>query len=319
MVSEIGLGGAGVGHCWGATTDDAAVAAVDAALAAGVTFFDVAPRYGDGRAERNLGRALAERRERAVVASKVFLMPPDLDDIPSAIEQGLSASLEALGTDHLDLYQLHNHITPARGAMPHSLSLEDVLGPRGVVETLQRLKAADTVRFIGFTGLGEAQTVRDVVEDGGLDTVQAYYNLLNRSAAEPLPAPSRLHDHGQIIPLAAQRGMGVIAIRNLAGGVLSEGLDRAVGDDSLFSRDARRAARLDFLRDAGAPLSQVATRFVLAHPSIATVVPGVKNAAEVADAVAAAEIAPLDAAALAGLDELAADDFGVHESLPSTL
>jgi aryl-alcohol dehydrogenase-like predicted oxidoreductase len=319
MVSELGLGGAGLGHRFGATTDENAVSAVDTALAAGATFLDVAPRYGEGRAERNVGQALAERRERAVLASKVFLMPPDLDDIPGAIERALAVSLADLDTDHLDLYQLHNHVTAARGATPYSLSVADVLGPEGVVETLQRLKSAGTVRFVGFTGLGEAQAVRDVVEDGGLDTVQAYYNLLNRSAAEPLPSHSRLHDHGQIIPLAAERGMGVIAIRNLAGGALSGGLDREVPDDSLIARDAQRAARLAFLGHEGVPLSQVATRFVLSHPLIATVIPGVKNAAEVEDAVASTALPPLDASALSQLEELAADDFGVYEPTPSTL
>jgi aryl-alcohol dehydrogenase-like predicted oxidoreductase len=319
MVSEVGLGLAGLGHVWGHTADNDAIAAIDAALAAGVNFFDVAPRYGDGRAERNLGRALSERRERAIVASKVFLMPPELDDIPGAIEQGLGESLDRLATDHLDLFQLHNHVTAARGAMPLSLSITDVLGPRGVVETLQRLKSGAQLRFIGFSGLGESQAVRDVMEDGGLDTVQAYYNLLNRSAARPLPRHSGLHDHGDIISLAAERGMGVLGIRNLAGGALSAGLDREVRADSLFARDARRAARLSFLSDDGPPLQQLATCFILSHPAVSTVLPGVKNAAEVADAVAAAQLPPLDAAAVARLDEAAADDFGVPEPTPTTL
>lgn len=319
MVSELGLGGAGLGHVWGPSSEDDVIAAVQTALAAGVNFFDVAPRYGDGRAERNLARALEGRREEAVIASKVFLMPPDLDDIPGAIEQGLTQSLEALDTDHVDLFQLHNHVTAGRGAMSYSLSVDDVLGVRGVVETLQRLKEGASVRFIGFTGLGEAATVRDVIEDGGLDTVQAYYNLLNRSAADPLPHGSRLHDHGQIIPLAVEHGMGVIAIRNLAGGVLSDGLDRAVAEASLFARDFQRVDRLGFLRSEGLPLSQIATRFVLAHPAVATVVPGVKNAAEVQDSLAATEIDAPDETDLSRLDEAAADDFGVHEPAGTTI
>ena len=104
VVSELGLGGGGIGQVWGPTTDDAAVAAVDAALAAGVNFFDVAPRYGDGRAERVLGRALEHRREEALIASKVYLGPETLDDISGAIERGLAESLERLGSDRLDLF-----------------------------------------------------------------------------------------------------------------------------------------------------------------------------------------------------------------------
>ena len=319
VVSELGLGGGGIGQVWGPTTDDDAVAAVDAALAAGVNFFDVAPRYGDGRAERVLARALQHRREQALVASKVYLGPETLDDIPGAIERGLAESLERLGSDRLDLFQLHNHVTAERGAMRQSVSVGDVLGAGGVVETLQRLKASGSVRFVGFTGLGDAEAVRTVIRDGGLDTVQAYYNLLNRSAVGPLPTGSGLHDHGQIIPLAAERGMGVIGIRNLAGGVLSDGLDRTVTADSLVARDARRAGRLGFLRDTGAPLSQLATRFALSHPQIATVVPGAKNTAEVEDCVAATALHPLDELALARLDAAARDDFGVAEPSPATI
>ena len=320
VVSEIGVGGAGLGHRWGTTSDEEAIATVRAALAAGVNFFDVAPRYGKGRAERNVGRGLEGQRERAVVASKVFLSPEQLDDVAGSVERSLAQTLEDLGTDHLDLYQLHNQITMARGSMALSLSLEDVLGPRGVVETLQRLREEGAVRFIGCTGLGEAEAVRAVIGEGGLNTVQAYYNLLNRSAAEPLPPGSGLHDHGQIIPLAASHGLGVIVIRNLAGGVLSgEGLDRAVGADSLFARDAERGSRLGFLRRDDASLSQVATRFVLQQREVSTVAPGVKNAAEMADAIAAAEIEPLEGAALSRLDEEAADDFGVREPSPVTL
>ncbi len=319
VVSELGLGGGGIGQVWGPTTDDDAVAAVDAALAAGVNFFDVAPRYGDGRAERVLGRALEHRREEALVASKVYLSPETLDDISGAIERGLAESLERLGSDRLDLFQLHNQVTGERGAMRQSVSVGDVLGAGGVVETLQRLKASGSVRFVGFTGLGDAEAVRAVIRDGGLDTVQAYYNLLNRSAAEPLPRGSGLHDHGQIIPLAAERGMGVIGIRNLAGGVLSDGLDRAVAADSLVGRDARRVERLGFLRAAEAPLSQVATRFALSHPQIATVVPGVKSTAEVEDCVLATGLPALGESALARLDEAAADDFGVAEPSPATI
>lgn len=319
MVSEVGMGGGGIGHVWGPTTQDEAVAAVDAALEAGVNFFDVASRYGNGRAERTLGLALHERRERAIIASKVYLAPADLDDIPGAIERSLAESLERLDTDHLDLFQLHNHITAARGTMRDSLSVHDVLSDGGAVETLQRLKQSTAVRFIGFTGLGEARAVRDVIEDGGLDTVQAYCNLLNQSAVIPLPPHSQLHDHGQIVPLAREHGMGVIGIRNLAGGVLSHGLDRAVAPESLFARDARRLPRLDFLQALEAPLSQIATRFVLSQPHVSTVVPGVKNTAETLDAIAAADLPPLDATALAALEAAAADDFGVPEPRSSTL
>ena len=295
VVSELGVGGGGIGQVWGPTTDDDAVAAVDAALAAGVNFFDVAPRYGDGRAERVLGRALEHRREEALVASKVYLGPETLDDIPGAIERGLAESLERLGSDRLDLFQLHNHVTGERGAVRQSLSVRDVLGAGGVVETLQRLKSSGSVRFVGFTGLGDAEAVRTVIRDGGLDTVQAYYNLLNRSAAEPFAAgvgaarPRTDHPAGggagdgrdrdsQSGRRRAQRGSRPRRDGGLAGGA---------------RRPTGRAAGLP-ARGGGAAVADRDHRFALSHPQIATVVPGVKNTAEVEDCRAATELAPLD-------------------------
>jgi aryl-alcohol dehydrogenase-like predicted oxidoreductase len=315
-VSEVGVGGGGLGHLWGATTPEEVQEAIDYALTEGINFFDVAPAYGRGLAERNLGEGLRGRRERAIVATKVFLTEDELsDDIGSAVERSLSASLERLETDYVDLFQLHNWVTQERGDVRWSVSLADVLGPGGVVEALQRLRGGGSVRFVGFTGMGDADAVREVMRDGGLDSVQVYYNLLNPSAAWPLGGRTTLWDHGQILPLAEELGMAAIGIRNQAGGALSGGIDREVPTDSLFARDLARAERLSFLAEGGQRISQLATRFVLDHPAITTVVPGVKNRAEVADSIAGAELPALAREAVDRLRELAAEDFGVAEPL----
>lgn len=318
-VSEVGVGGGGLGQLWGPTTHEEVLAAIDHALAEGVNFFDVAPAYGRGLAERNLGEGLRGRRERAVVATKVFLTEADLDDIESAVERSLSASLERVETDYVDLFQLHNWVTQKRGDVRGALSLGDVLGPRGVVEALQGLRGGGAVRFVGFTGMGDAAAVREVMRDGGLDSVQVYYNLLNPSAAWPLGGQATLWDHGQILPLAEELGMAAIGIRNLAGGALSGGIDREVPADSLFARDLERAERLGFLLEGGQRLSQLATRFVLDHPAMTTVVPGVKNQAEVADSIAGADLPSLRGEWVERLRELAAEDFGVPEPLGSPM
>ena len=102
MVSEIGVGGGGLGHVWGATSDDLIREAIDHALAEGINFFDVAPGYGNGKAEENLGEALRGRREETVIATKVFLTADDLDDVPGAIERSLAASLELGGPPQVE-------------------------------------------------------------------------------------------------------------------------------------------------------------------------------------------------------------------------
>ena len=98
MVSEIGLGGGGIGHVWGETTDEAIGETIALAMREGINFYDVAPSYGNGAAERNLGRTLLEapegRGHHMLVATKVSLSEDDLADIPAAVERGIHESLE---------------------------------------------------------------------------------------------------------------------------------------------------------------------------------------------------------------------------------
>ena len=325
-VSELGLGGGGLGGIFGETTDEEAQCTIQAAADAGVTYIDVATAYGNGRAEANVGQALVGRRDAAILATKFLLRPDDLSDIPAAMERSLGESLARLRTDHIDVFQLHNMVSRETGGVTmvtvtgetrRSLSLNDVLGPGGVLEGFRRLKQSGAVRFVGVTGVGEAAAIREILQSGEIDTVQTYYNLLNRSAAIVPPAGTSLHDHGQIVPLAVSLGVGVIGIRNLAAGALTGAFDRNVDPNTLSGRDAERARNLDFLTEAsGAPaakLSQIATRFVLQEPGIATVVPGVKNMTELEDALAAVALPPLSVDAMVRLDALAAEDFGVRE------
>ena len=320
VVSEIGLGGGGIGHVWGETTDDEIGETIALAMAEGINFYDVAPSYGAGAAERNLGRALLEapdgRGQQMLVATKVSLSEDDLSDIAAAVERGIHESLERLRRERVDLFQLHNMITPERGRYRRSITVEDAMQ---AVSALHRLKQDGLTRFVGITGMGEAASVRAVLQTGDLDTVQCYYNLLNDSNARPLPAGSSLHDHGQLLPLAAQLGIGVIGIRNLAGGALSEALDREVAADSLVAVDAVRAQSLRFLERDGAPLSRWSARFALQPAAVSTVVPGVKNREELSDQIAAMDLPELAAADIERLERLRGDDFGVRQAVDQVL
>ncbi len=315
VVSEIGLGGGGIGHVWGETSDEAIAETIALAMREGINFYDVAPGYGNGAAERNLGRALLEaperRGEHMLVATKVSLTENDLADIPAAVERSINESAERLRRERIDVFQLHNMITPERGQFRRSVSVADAML---ALETLHKLKQDGLTRYIGITGMGDAQSVRQVVRDGALDTVQVYCNLLNDSAVRPLPAGSTLHDHGQLLPLAAELGLGVIGIRNLAAGALSDAVDRPVESDSLVAHDFRRADRLRFLEADGVPLSQWAARFALEQAAISTIVPGVKNAAELADQIAAIDLRALSDDEQGRIEELRRSDFGVRQA-----
>ena len=92
-VSRVGFGGGGIGQVWGTTTEAESVRAVHRALALGVNFFDVAPSYGDGKAEEVLGRALENRQEPAIVATKVRLSAEEMSDVTGAVRRSVEASL----------------------------------------------------------------------------------------------------------------------------------------------------------------------------------------------------------------------------------
>ena len=189
-------------------------------LELGVNFFDVAPAYGQGKAEAVLGRALQGRPEPVVVATKVRLAAEEMHDIAGAVRTSVEASLRRLRRETVDVLHIHNRFTPRRGDLPHSLSADDALGP--VLDAYHQMQHAGKTRFIGISAMEpDVPTVRRLMTSGHFDTVLAYYNLLNWTAQEPAPPGVSLWDNGQIIPLATSLGMGVIGIRSHAAGALS--------------------------------------------------------------------------------------------------
>ena len=92
-VSRAGFGGGGIGQVWGPTNEQEAIASVHRALDLGITFFDVAPSYGDGKAEEALGKALEGRAGPVVVATKVRLRADEMDDVAGAVQRSVDISL----------------------------------------------------------------------------------------------------------------------------------------------------------------------------------------------------------------------------------
>lgn len=328
-VSEVGFGGGGIGQVWGETTDADSVRAVHQAIDLGVTFFDVAPGYGDGRAERVLGDGLQGRRDDLVVMTKVNLAPEQLDDIEASVKASAEASLERLRMDHVDLLIIHNMVTSARGRpYAHAITVDDAMR---MADAMDALKKAKKVRHVGFTAWRCTDTALGAMLDSGRFAVlQSEVNMLNRSALEPA-VPGAGHgvmadlerdgtdidirelgyrgtDQHEAIRRADELGMGVVAIRPLMAGALTDALDREETSADM-QRMLARGDRLRFLLDDRRPtLSSVALRYVLAQPGISTVVPGVKNVAEIEDAVAAAKLPPFTDAELARIASIAAGE-----------
>jgi aryl-alcohol dehydrogenase-like predicted oxidoreductase len=315
---------------WGPTTDAEAIRAVHRALDLGVTLFDVAPDYGDGRAEDVLGQALAGERPRVLVATKVHVPADRLDDVPGYTRASVSASLARLRTDHVDLLQIHNTIARERGRpLPTTVTLEDALGMADAFEALRR---AGMVRFLGFTAWRVHDAALDgLLRSGRFDALQTEYNLVNQTAVVPPPPGAdvlddaalealgavpplsfryRRVDQARAIPRAHACGVGVLAIRPYLAGVLTDGLDRPLERDGPMAALLRFADALAFLRAGGRrTLSEAALRFCLMNPDVASVLPGAKSVTEIEEAARCSDAPPLGPEEMARIAALYREDF----------
>lgn len=304
-VSEIGFGCGSTAALFTKGGRDEQAAAMRAAIDGGINFFDSAYRYGMGSSETNLGETLARLGcPDVIVGTKIRVSPAEIaSDVGRAMRNHMIESLRRLRRDHVELIQLHNSVSvddapqpdfePPRG---EALSLADLFD-RGVLDALEELKKEGLAGHIGFTGLGHPAAVAEVIACGRLDTVQLYYNLLNPSAGMRVPAGFRYIDYARAIDAAHARGLGVMGIRALAGGALSEQEDlRTPGEGSwasgswaeLVADHYRARTFLPFRRD-GEDLSQAAIRFALAHEGIATTLVGFGSEADVKAALAVGE------------------------------
>jgi aryl-alcohol dehydrogenase-like predicted oxidoreductase len=282
------------------------------ALAAGVNYFDTAVQYGDGESEKNLGRVLRKLKPaNAIVGTKVRLPPGDFGRIAEAAATSLDGSLARLGLEQVDIFHLHNPITESGGGS--ALSVKQVLGD--VVPAFERLRAQGKIRFLGLTGVGDTAALRQVIGSSAFDSAQIVYNMLNPSAAEPLPKNYPAQDYGRLFDATQAAGVGVVGIRVLAGGALSGSTERhpiagpapePIGSALSYEADVDRARRLMPLVKEGfaASLTEAATRFALSHPAMGTILVGLATPQQFEDSLAAVQKGPLPQAALDRLSAL---------------
>jgi len=282
--------------------------AVARALDAGITYFDTAAQYGDGLSEQNLGRTLKNLGawNRVVVGTKAGLRVTDRPALAGALKRSLQASLRRLGRDSVDLLQLHS-VTFEDGTDPgRGLNLSDVLG--GVAEGMQQVVAEGLARHAGFSGLGDASASHKILRAGVVETMQAYFNVLNPSAGYA-GVSGGSQDFDGIIDDAARQGAGVIAIRVLAAGAVTGSAERAPnaggtgsalvrGGD--FELDLARSGALPALARAYGCESAVelAFRFALAKTGVSTVLLGFSDLEQLDGALRWFERGPLPEAAV---------------------
>jgi aryl-alcohol dehydrogenase-like predicted oxidoreductase len=304
-VSALGFGAGAVGGLMVHGTRPEREAAVRRAIQLGVTLFDTAPSYGDGRSERQLGDALRGVDEGILVSTKVAVDHGDLDDIAGGIRRSVQASLRRLGRDSVDLLQLHNPVE--RGRPPGSLELSDVLDD--VVPALLDLRDAGTIRMLGLTAGGDTDLLRTAVASGAFDTVQVFVSLLNPSAAYDIPRCFPAHDFHGLLAEARERGVGVLAIRVLASGALgAEGPRHPYAGDPWpmftsgeFARDQGNARWL--AAELGVELPEAALRFVAGLDGVSAVLVGISSIEQLEQAAASIERGPLPKPTVAALEQ----------------
>jgi len=310
-VSTLGFGCGNVGGLIIRGTPAERERAVARAMELGVNYFDTAPSYGDGESERNLGQVLRSLRARVLVGTKFRLDPPDLRDIPGAVARSLDESLQRLGMERVDLFQLHNRIEPARGR--NALSLGDVLGE--VVPAVQKLHQQGKVGFCGITALGDTRTLHQAIDAGTIDTAQVCYNLLNPSAGAAVPAGFPAQDFGRLLDRTRERRVGVVVIRVLAAGALSGVEERhpvavpsvdPISTAPDYRTDVARAQKLDVLVREGfvENLVEASIRLAVGSEAVSTILVGYSSLEHLEAAAAAVGRGPLPSAALQRLAAL---------------
>jgi aryl-alcohol dehydrogenase-like predicted oxidoreductase len=300
-VSVVGLGTWQLGADWGDVSEDAADSVLEAAVKEGVTFFDTADVYGDGRSETFCGR-LRERHPDVFIATKMGRRVAQ-DTINYNRENFLAwndRSRENLGMGSLDLVQLH---CPPDGVYEND----------AVFDALDEMVSDGRIAAYGVSVETCAQALAAIARPH----VASVQIILNCFRLKPLE---------EVLPAARAAGVGIIARVPLASGLLSGRYDEHTtfdaSDHRTFNRrgeafdvgetfagvpfeiGVKAARELSELVDDGSTLAQFALRWVIDQPGVSTVIPGARNPEQVAQNVAAAALPPLRAAQRDGVRDV---------------
>jgi aryl-alcohol dehydrogenase-like predicted oxidoreductase len=281
-VSRIGLGAMGMSAAYtGAGSDDAeSIRTIHRALDLGVTLLDTAEIYGPYTNEELLGRAISDRRDQVVVATKFGMVshagggPGVLDSSPANIRTAVEGSLRRLGTDHIDLYYQHR-VDP-------NTPIEDTIG------ALAKLVAQGKIGHIGLSEAG-VNTIRRAHAVHPISALQSEYSLWTRD-----PEP-------EILPLLRELGIGFVPYAPLGHGFLTGKVrsTQELADDDWrktnprftgenFQRNLRIADQVESIAaEVGAIPAQVALAWLLAKGDDIAPIPGTKRVARVEENIAA--------------------------------
>lgn len=261
---ELSAIGFGAMRIHGKDIDEAARVVAEAAEA-GVNYFETSERYCQGTSEIKIGRGLAGLRESVYISTKSAPRDqPKADDVRASID----LSLERLGVEYVDFYHLWDTKLDE--------FTEIAAKPGGTLEGIRRAMDEGLIRHLGITTHDTAPNCITLLETGEFELITLQYNLINTTCAP-------------VIAEAGRRGIGVVAMGPLHGGILAA--------DSDFTRDM-------IALGAGETAAEVALRFVLTDPNVTCAIAGMTSVEEVAANVRTGErLRPLSGAEAARLEE----------------
>jgi aryl-alcohol dehydrogenase-like predicted oxidoreductase len=295
-VSEVGLGCMGMSEFYGDGEDAESIATIHRALEIGVNFLDTADMYGRGANEELVGRAIADRRDQVVLATKFGIVRGDdprdrgVNGRPEYVRESIDGSLQRLGVDHVDLYYQHR--------VDQSVPIEETVG------AMAELVEAGKVRYLGLSE-ASAENIRKANSVHPISALQTEFSLFERGALD------------KVIPTLRELGIGFVPYSPLGRGFLTgrfrSGADFGSGDfrehDPRLGEEnmAANLAIVEALEEAAAKhdltSAQMAIAWVLAQGDDFVPIPGTKRVSRLEENAAAAEIR-LTEEELATLDAL---------------
>jgi aryl-alcohol dehydrogenase-like predicted oxidoreductase len=315
VVSEVGFGlwTLSTGW-WGNYSDDEAVALMHTALDHGITLFDAADTYGNGRSEELIAKAFANRREEIVIATKIgydFVNHGDgrrgqreipQDFSPEALRRATEAALVRLQTSYIDLLQLHN-------------IRMDQVDNDAVWETLEDLRAEGKIRRYGVA-LGPAigwlgEGVR-AIRVRRPTVVQHIFNLLEQHPGRTIHAAADESNADTMFLIRVPHSSGMLEGKYTAETVFPPNDHRNHRPRSWLLNGVKKVDQLRFLEQHGRTLGQAALLWLLADPRTASTLPNIYNEEQIREFAAAPDQPPLTPDELSRIQSLVASHFGLE-------